>query len=68
VGGDVGGGCDKGGFLGEEVPDVAELREEEEDPRLGVLVGVNVRCRIEAIVYIDWGLSSLESLVGSSHQ
>lgn len=44
--GDVGGGCDQGGFLGEEVPDVAELREEEENPRLGVLVGVNVRCRI----------------------
>jgi hypothetical protein len=44
--GDVGGGCDEDGFLGEEVPDVAELREEEEDPRLGVLVGVNVRGRV----------------------
>lgn len=33
--GDVGGGCDEDGLLGEEVPDVAELREEEEDPELG---------------------------------
>lgn len=35
MGSDVGGGGDEYGFLGEKVPDIAELREEEEDPVCG---------------------------------
>jgi hypothetical protein len=33
VGGYIGGGCDQNIVLGEEVPDVAKLGEEKEDPR-----------------------------------
>jgi hypothetical protein len=34
VGGYIGGGGNKSVVLGEEVPDVADLRKEEEDPKL----------------------------------